>query len=114
MAVQPLARDIWHPYLEDLTRIVRGSQAGVEIASADFGDQRLAEKVPLLGLSYDQRNDVIEVELENIGHRVLRPTSLSIDQLPHGITAIEIVGGDGVRTLLRLKAPLLLPEPAQG
>jgi hypothetical protein len=114
MDVQPLARESWHRFLEDFTRTVRGSTAGVEILSCELGDQRLAENAPLLGLSYDERGDILEIELENVGHRVLHPTALAIERLADGLTAIEIVGGDGARTLIRLKKPLLLPQPAHG
>lgn len=114
MTVTPLARQDWHPFLESFTRTIRGRQAAVEVASADLGDQRLIENVPLLGLSYDTRGDQIEIEFETLGHRVAAPTELSVDQLADGTVGLEIVGGDGAHTIVRLKEPLLLPEPAHG
>jgi hypothetical protein len=114
MTVRQLARDDWHPFLEELTRTVRGRQTRVEIGSADLGGQRLVENVPLLGLSYDTRGDMIEIEFEAIGHRVTAPTALFVDQMPNGVTGIEILGGDDVRTILRLKEPLLLTESVAG
>ena len=92
MTVRQLDRDEWHDFLENLTRTVRGRQTAVEIASADFGDQRLVENVPLLGLSYDTRGDMLEVEFETIGHRVLKPTALFVDQPPAGMIGIELEG----------------------
>jgi hypothetical protein len=112
MAVQPLAREHWHAYLEELTKLLEGRAAAVEVASADFGDQQLAQNVPLLGLTYDRHGDVIDVALEGIDHRVPHPKSLAFDTLPGGVIAIELVGEDDVRTLLTLTEPLLLPEPA--
>lgn len=114
MAVRQLARDDWHNFLEELTSTVRGRQTVVEVASADLGDQRLVENVPLLGLSYDARGDILEIEFETIGHRVASPTDLFVDQPPAGMIGLEIVGKDGTRTILRLQEPLLLPEPATG
>jgi uncharacterized protein YuzE len=115
MAVQEIARENWHDFLENFTRTIQGREAEVEVVSDDFGGQRLAEGVPMLGLSYDERGDVLEVELENVGHRVARPTALFVDLAEAGgVIGIEIEGEDGVRNILRLREPLMLPEPAQG
>lgn len=114
MTVRQLARDDWHPFLEELTRSVRGRQTRVEVASADLGDQRLVENVPLLGLSYDTRGDILEIEFESIGHRVVNPSALFVDQAPSGMIGLEVIGKDGDRTIMRLSEPLLLPEPATG
>lgn len=112
MAVEQIPREGWHPFLEELTRVVQGSQARIEVASCDFGDQRLVEGVPLLGLSYDERENYLEVDLENVGHRIPGPTDLFVEIQPHGVIAIEVIGADGARTLMRLREPLMLPEPA--
>jgi uncharacterized protein YuzE len=115
MAVQQIARENWHDFLEHFTRTIQGREAEVEVVSDDFGDQRLAEGVRLLGLSYDARGDVLEVELENVGHRVAHPGTLFVDLAEAGgVIGIEIEGEDGVRNILRLREPLMLPEPAQG
>jgi hypothetical protein len=114
MAARQLARDDWHAFLEELTRTVRGRQTSVEIGSADLGGQRLVENVPLLGLSYDTRGDIIEIEFEAIGHRIVAPAALYIDRMADGVVGLEIVGKDEEKTVLRLKQPLLLPEPATG
>jgi uncharacterized protein DUF5335 len=112
MTVRQLGRDDWHAFLEHLTRTVQGRQTQVEVASADLGDQRLAENVPLLGLSYDTRGDIVEIEFETIDHRIVGPSALFVDQPPSGMIGLEIVDKDGTRTILRLKEPLLLPAPA--
>lgn len=114
MAVHELARDAWHPFFEDLTRIVRGRQTGVEIASADLGDQKLVENLPLLGISFDTRGDRLEIEFESIGHRIAGPFAVFVDQAADGVIGIEVEAAGGERTILRLKEPLLLPEPATG
>lgn len=109
---QPLARDQWHPFLERMTRAIQGFQAAVEVDSLDYGHQRLAENVALSGLSFDPRDSLLEIALEGLGHRIDHPRSLTVDTLPNGVTALQIVGDDGTKTIVRLKQPLLLPEPA--
>ena len=84
----------------------------MEVASCDFGDQKLVENVPLLGLSYDERGNYLEVDLENVGHRIPDPRDLYVELQPNGLVAIEVIGRDGAITLMRLTEPLMLPEPA--
>jgi hypothetical protein len=38
-----------------------GKRAKVEAASLDLGDQIVAEWVPLLGVTYDARDDLLDV-----------------------------------------------------
>jgi hypothetical protein len=112
MAIEEIAKSEWQRYLEDLTKTISGRQTSVEVASAEIGDQPLAERVAFLGLSYDARRDEIEVALENIAHRVVKPRSIFIDREPGGLIGIEIIGADDARTIIRLSAPLMLPGAA--
>jgi len=115
MATRNIAKDQWHPFFEQFTKTIQDQrQADVDIASLEHGDQLLAERVPLYGLSYDPRGDTFEVEMANIGHRVIRPREVFVDWQAGGVVGIEIVGDDDVRTILRIREPLMLPEPQGG
>lgn len=114
MAVQEIARQDWNTFLGALAEVIDGREAAVEVASAEYGDQRLTEGVPLLGLSYDEHGDRIEIAFENLGHRIEHPLNLFVDEaMGGGLIGIEIIGADDTRTILRLRDPLLLAEPSR-
>ena len=112
MATRNIAKDQWHPFFEQFTKAIEDQrQADVEIASLEHGDQLLAESVPLYGLSYDPKGGTFEVEMANLNHRVIRPSEVFVDWQAGGVICVEIVGDDDVRTILRIREPLLLPQP---
>lgn len=112
MAARNIPKDQWHPFFERFTKTIQDQrQADVEIASLEYGDQLLAEKVSLHGLSYDAKGGIFEVEMANINHRVIRPAQVFVDWEAGGVIGVEVVGDDDVRTILRIREPLMLPEP---
>jgi uncharacterized protein DUF5335 len=61
MAIQKVETSEWRPFLDGLSRVLSGKPADIEIASLRLGDQIQAERLPLLGLAYDPKSDIIEV-----------------------------------------------------
>jgi Family of unknown function (DUF5335) len=59
-----LDKPIWNPYLGHVSKtIATGKQVLIEVASLALGDQIEAEWVPLLGIVYDPKNDLVELAL---------------------------------------------------
>jgi hypothetical protein len=59
-----LDKPIWKPYLDHVSKtIATGKQVLIEVASLALGDQIEAEWVPLLGIVYDPKNDLVELAL---------------------------------------------------
>jgi hypothetical protein len=101
----------WADFLDWLTRRLGGSSAEIDVLSLDIGAQVEARSLPLLGLAYDRKGDVIEVALEGLDHLIHRPRSLSATESETGLLSIEIVDEDDVRQIVKLNQPLALPSP---
>lgn len=88
-----------------------GKRVEIEAASLDFGDQIVAERMPLLGITYDSHNDLFDVALGGLAldHLIRKPRQVLVQEGTHGIETIAVVTEDGVKQVLRLKDPLLLP-----
>ena len=52
---------------------------------------------------------MIEIALDGLDHMVNRPRELYVDVGPGGMISLEIVDGGGVRQIVRLRDPLMLP-----
>ena len=111
MAAEQIDRAQWGPFLDNLTRILVGKQAEIEVAALDLGDQIEAEWAPLIGITYDEKDDLIEIALEQLDHLIRSPRSVFVDQGAGGLIAIAIDDGDGRHHIVRLKDPLALPAP---
>ena len=112
MAAQQIERKRWGVFLDGLTETLVGKQAEVEVAGLDLGDQIEAEWTPLIGITYDEKDDLIEIALDALDHLIRSPRSLFVDEGVGGIVSIAIEDGDGNRHIVKLKDPLALPAPS--
>ena|SRR5579872_3210021 len=112
MAAEQIDRARWATFFDNLTKSLIGKQAEVEVASLDLGDQIEAEWAPLIGITYDKHDDLIEVALAELDHQVRSPRQVFVDFGVGGIVAIAIDDGDGNRQIVRLKDPFALPAPS--
>jgi hypothetical protein len=110
MATVKLDKGAWHAYFDRISKLVVGKQAEIEVASLKLGDQIEAEWVPLLGITYDPKNDLVEVLLEGLDHLIQNPRDIFIDQGPAGLASMEVIDTDDVRQIIRLRDPLMLPH----
>lgn len=112
MTVQPIEQRNWGPFLDTLSQTLVGKRAEIEVASLDLGDQVLAQWLPLLGISYDHKDNLIAVSLEGVDHLILSPRELHADMDATGLTALLIIDAEDRRQIVRLKDPLALPSSA--
>jgi hypothetical protein len=103
---------MWQPFFDSLTKSLTGSLAEVEVASLDLGDQIEAEWTPLIGISYDPKDDIVDVALEGLDHRVRGPRDIYVDFDAGGLVSLAIIDADDVRQIVKLKNPLALPPAA--
>jgi hypothetical protein len=111
-----LSRDTWRIYFDDLSRGLATTQATVEIDGPDIGAQVQAEGLVLVGITYDDRDDVLVIGLspggptESLEHLVSSPQRIRVEPadaiLP---STIEVEDAEGVQTLVRLQAAPALP-----
>jgi Family of unknown function (DUF5335) len=66
MNTRKLDKREWHPFLDGISKVLEAKEAEVEVASLALGDQIEAEWLPLYGLAYDPKDDVVEVALEGL------------------------------------------------
>jgi hypothetical protein len=111
MALKHIEHKEWRTYCDMLSKILAGTRAEVEVASLRLGAQVEAEWLPFLGIVYDPKDDVIEIALEGVDHIIHKPRELYVDYGIGGLAAIEVVDGDDVRHIVRLREPLALPAP---
>jgi hypothetical protein len=112
MTVRKLEKRQWRPYLDRVSKGLIGKRAEVEVASLDLGAQVLAEWLPLLGITFDPKDDIVEIALDGVDHLVVRPKELYVDEGPLGVASLEIVDTAGIRQIVKLRDPVMLPAPS--
>ena len=106
METRTLDKSEWADELIRLWRAMDGKEVMVEVEALKLGDQIEAEHVPLKGLSYDPKDDVVQMWVGDIGHTIHCPTKIDLAYADGKLSAIDITDTDGEQHLLRLKQPV--------
>lgn len=111
MSTVTIEREHWQTFFDRMSKGMLGKRAEVEVASLDLGDQITAEWLPLLGITYDSRDDLIDVAFDRANHLIRHPSQIVVDETAEGLASVAVVDAEGVRQVVRLKDPLrLLPS----
>ncbi|HEX3486134.1 MAG TPA: DUF5335 family protein [Micropepsaceae bacterium] len=106
---QAIDKSQWAQYLGRISQALENSTAEIEVASLELGSQPETDWLPLIGISYDDKDDVIDIALEGVDHIVNHPKQLRADGELGTLRTLEIRDSEGAQHLVRLKDALLLP-----
>ena len=108
MAIRKLDKSEWNRFFDSMSRRLENRQAEIEVASLAVGDQVEADWLPLLGITYDPKDDILEVALEGVDHMIAKPREIHVDGTGVELNSVEIVDADGDTQIVRLREPLML------
>jgi hypothetical protein len=111
MTIRKLEKDEWKPFFEGVSKVLGAKQAEIEVLSLDLGDQVEAEWLPLLGMTYDPKDDVLDVELEGVDHIISKPREIYVEDGGLGLSSLAVVDAEGARQIVKLRDPTALPAP---
>ena len=112
MAVQKIHKSEWRGFFDWLSKGLVGARAEIEVAALNLGDQIEAEWLPLLGIAYDQKDDVLEIALEGGDHLIYGPQQVWADLSVGEMMSFEVIDDQGVSQIIKLRQPLMLPSPS--
>jgi hypothetical protein len=115
METLEIPRNEWVPRLNEFTAMHDGWLVSLDVLGPDIGAQRSIVNLPLIGVSADRstrdRTVCISVARSRAAHFTHIIPGVSHVFLTHvhdgSDAAVEIVSRDGVRTILKCRAPAL-------
>jgi Family of unknown function (DUF5335) len=110
MPIRKLNREEWRPFFNGLSKVLQGVRAEIEVVSLALGDQVEAEWLLFFGITYDPKDDIVEIALDGIDHLIEKPREAYVDG-DNGIISMEIVDINGAHQIVKLREPLMLPKP---
>jgi hypothetical protein len=108
-----LEKSQWRAYFDRMSKATVSKRAEIEIASLKLGDQIEAEWLPLLGISYDPKDDVIGIALEGVDHLIPKPREVYVEEQGLELSSLEVIDAEGGRQIIVLRDPMMLSGPAQ-
>jgi hypothetical protein len=113
-----IPREGWADYLSLLSSVERDRQVRIETGSPGAGEQVMAEHLPLVDISLEEKGSqagTIEVTVgrpgEEMTHRIPRPARLCAEESESGeLERLDIEGSDRRRTFICFEQQLGLEE----
>jgi hypothetical protein len=102
----------WREFFDRMSKALTGKWAEIEVASLDLGDQIAAEWIPMIGITYDSKDDLIDVALDRYDHLIRHPKQVVVDEQDGALASVAVVDADGARQMVKMKTPLMLPATA--
>lgn len=108
MAVKELARDEWQSYFNDFyKKFLKDEQpeyAEVRVLSEETGAQPETRWLVLQGISFDPREDALDIRLESLNRMIRHPRHIYVDEDDSGwITSMQVIAGDGTKDIIELR-----------
>ena len=101
----------WQRAADLLSKAIHGQPARLEVASDGIGDQVEVEWARLLGVTYDPKGDLFEIQLEGVDHLVSHPRTFAIRERDSRADALVVVDGEGAEHIVQFREPIELPPP---
>jgi hypothetical protein len=111
MTIRRLERSEWSGFCIRASRGFLGKHVEILVISAQIGFQSEARRLPLLGIAYDPKNDVLQLLLGELDHLIRAPCELYVDEEPLGTVNLQIIDAEDVRQIVTLRDPLMLAGP---
>jgi len=110
-APEVIAKEAWTPFFGRLSRLLEGKRAEVEVASLGLGEQIESEWAPLIGVSYDPKDDVFSVAAGAVDQLIQHPRTVAVRWEGPALESLAITDSSGTMHLVRFGEALLLPPP---
>ena len=111
MALLKLEKSKWRTFFDRVSKHLIGKRAEIDVESLALGAQVEGKWLPLFGIVYDPKNDLIEIAVEELDHMVHKPREIYVDEGSTGLISLEVLDGDGVQHIVQFRDPLMLRPP---
>lgn len=106
-----MQRGEWQGYLDRVSKGLGAQQAELEVEALGLGAQIAHEWAPVTGISYDPKDDLVDVIIEDLDHMIAKPREIWIEESAGRLGNVEVVDGEGRRHVVKFRSPLALPAP---
>jgi hypothetical protein len=104
--IRELQAPEWQDYFDQISKALVGERALVEIEGLIFGDRMQAKCLPLIGITYDSKDDVLEIAMEGLDHLIHRPREIVVSEGADGLERVDVVDSSQQKQNVRLVKPL--------
>jgi hypothetical protein len=108
-SLRSIPKTEWRTFFDRMSQALLGKRAEIEVASMELGDNIVAEWIPMIGITYDSRDDLLDVALDRANRLIRHPKEIVVEEDGGSLKSVAVLDGDGARQIINLKTPMALP-----
>ena len=101
MAIKKLNKDEWSKYFDTISKTIGSKNVEIRVTGLAFGNQIEALSLPLNGLTYDAKNDLLQVSTDTVDHLIRHPKNIHADYGIDGLHSIEVIDSDNNHQIIK-------------
>lgn len=108
MSVRKINKAEWPKYFNDyFHKFLKDKQpeyVELRILSKESGNQPEIEWTPLRGISFDPKNDLLDLSVDKLDHLIYHPVEIYVDDEKDGmINSMEITNKEGDKEIIEIR-----------
>lgn len=107
MPIHKLDKADWASYFAHVSSgLVRGKRVDyveIRVHSPEIGAQVESRWLPLRGITYDRKNDLLDVAADGLGHLIYKPETIYVEEDDRGLVRMEVIRADGTQELIEIR-----------
>jgi hypothetical protein len=101
MPIKKLSKSEWSKYFDNMAKTIGSKNIEIDVAGLLFGNQVEVSSLPLNGITYDPKNDILEIATESVDHLIRHPKEIHTDYGIDGLHSIEVIDGDNNHQIIK-------------
>lgn len=106
-----LEQHSWKTYFDHVSRQLANKRVEIEVASLALGSQVAAQWLPVIGVTYEERSDLLAIMAEGLDHMIRRPREIFVQTEHNALQTIRITDAEGTVQIVRFRDPVAMPAP---
>lgn len=108
MAIKKLNKDQWKEYFNGFSRKYlkdkKPEYVEIRVMNNEIGEQTETQWMPLKGLTYDDRSDIFEIQVDGLNRTINHPEEVYVDEDKSGwILSFEVTEKDGTKNIIETR-----------
>lgn len=104
------------PYWRDtttmLSKVIHGQPARLVVGALSIGMQEEVLWRPMLGLTYDPKDDLFDLQFDGLDHLVRHPRQFDVREQTGQASSFAIIDDEGAEHIVIFREPVSLPPPS--
>jgi hypothetical protein len=109
MSDETIDKGAWATFFDQLSPALAEKQARIQVESLAVGDQVAADWKPIIGISYDAKDDAFSVSVPGLDHVIRGPTSLAVRRRGTTVESLAVRDGQDALHVIQFRDLVHLP-----